>query len=70
MKGDDRKAAIAKYKQRKSVAGICAVRCAGSGETWLGQSLNLDTIQNRIWFTLRTKGLARSRHEQLHIRNR
>ena len=45
MKGDDRKASIAR--------GICAVRCAGSGETWLGQSLNLDTIQNRIWFTLR-----------------
>ena len=53
MTGDDRKAAIARYKERKSVAGICAVRCAGSGETWLGQSLNLDTVQNRIWFTLR-----------------
>ena len=25
MKGDDRKAAIAKYKERKTVAGICAV---------------------------------------------
>jgi hypothetical protein len=53
MKGDDRKAAIARYKERKRVAGVCAVRCAGSGEIWLGQSLNLDTVQNRIWFTLR-----------------
>jgi hypothetical protein len=52
MKGEDRKAAIARYKERKSVAGVCAVRCAGSGGIWLGQSLNLDTVQNRIWFTL------------------
>jgi hypothetical protein len=53
MKGEDRKAAIARYKERKSVVGVCAVRCAGSGQIWLGQSLNLDTVQNRIWFMLR-----------------
>jgi len=53
MKMDDRKAAIAAYKKRKSVAGIFAVRCAASGEAWIGQALDLDTIQNRIWFSLR-----------------
>jgi len=53
MKGDERKAAIASYKERDDVAGIYQVRCAASGETWVGQTLNLDTVQNRIWFTLR-----------------
>ncbi|MCP3381013.1 GIY-YIG nuclease family protein [Bradyrhizobium sp. CCGUVB4N] len=49
----DRKAAIAAYKERKTVAGIYVVRCAVSGEAWVGQAPNLETIQNRIWFTLR-----------------
>jgi hypothetical protein len=53
MKGDDRKAAIAAYKKRKNVAGIFAVRCAATSQAWVGQTLNLDTIQNRIWFSLR-----------------
>jgi hypothetical protein len=53
MKGDDRKAAIAAYKERKSAAGIYLVQCKTSDEVWVGQSPNLNTIQNRIWFTLR-----------------
>jgi hypothetical protein len=53
VKGDRRKAAIAAYKERKSVAGIYLVRCQATGEVWVGQSPTLDTIQNRIWFTLR-----------------
>ena len=53
MKSDDRKAAVAAYKKRKSAAGIYAVRCAISGQAWIGQTLNLETIQNRIWFSLR-----------------
>src|SRR5947209_6598476 len=53
MKGDDKNAAITAYKERKSTAGIYLVRCKASGEIWVGQSPNLDTIQNRIWFTLR-----------------
>jgi hypothetical protein len=53
MNGEDRKAAIAAYKKRKNAAGIFAVRCAASGQAWVGQTLNLDTIQNRIWFSLR-----------------
>ena len=48
-----RKAAIAAYKKRKSVAGIFAVRCAASGQAWIGQALDLDAIQNRVWFSLR-----------------
>jgi hypothetical protein len=49
----DRKAAIIAYKERKTVAGIYVIRCAASGEIWVGQAPNLETIQNRIWFTLR-----------------
>ena len=53
MNSEDRKAAITAYKERKNVAGIYAVRCAASGQVWVGQTPNLDTIQNRIWFALR-----------------
>lgn len=49
----DRKAAIAAYKERKTIAGIFVIRCAASGQAWVGQAPNLETIQNRIWFTLR-----------------
>ena len=53
MKIEDRKAAIAAYKKRKSTAGIFAVRCGASGQLWVGPTLNLETIQSRIWFSLR-----------------
>ncbi len=49
----DRKAALAAYKERKVAAGIYRVRCLANGEMWLGQTPNLDKIENRIWFTLR-----------------
>ena len=49
----DRKAAIAAYKERKTIAGVFVVRCAATGEAWVGQAPNLETIQNRIWFSLR-----------------
>jgi hypothetical protein len=48
-----RKAAIAAYKKRKSVAGIFVIRCHASSEAWVGQTPDLEKIQNRIWFTLR-----------------
>ena len=49
----DRKAAIAAYKERKSIAGIFVIRCKASPEAWVGQTPNLEKIQNRIWFSLR-----------------
>ena len=52
----DRKAAIAAYKERKVFAGIFAVGCAATGQAWVGQALNLEKVQNRIWFTLRQGG--------------
>jgi len=53
MKAEARKLAIADYKKRPSVAGIFAIRCAATAEVWVGQTLDLDKIQNRIWFSLR-----------------
>lgn len=41
------------YKEKKVVQGVFAVRCAATGETWLGLSRNLDAQQNSIWFSLR-----------------
>jgi hypothetical protein len=53
MTGDARKAMTAAYKERKSVPGIYALRCRVTGVVWVGQTPTLDTVQNRIWFTLR-----------------
>jgi hypothetical protein len=49
----DRKAAIAAYKERKSVAGIFVIRCKASPAAWVGKTPDLEKIQNRIWFSLR-----------------
>ena len=49
----NRKAAIAAYKEQKTFAGIFVIRCKTSSQAWVGQTPNLEKIQNRIWFTLR-----------------
>ncbi len=53
MDGTQRKAAIDAYKERKVPAGIYAVRCAASGEQWIGQAPDVDAIRNRLCFTLK-----------------
>lgn len=53
MRAEDRKAAVAAYKERKVEAGIYAVRCVPSEEVWVGSAPDLSTIQNRLWFELR-----------------
>ena len=58
MKGPDRKAAIAAYKEEKVIAGIYAVRCLPTAQVWVGSAPNLATIQNRIWFMLRQNASA------------
>ncbi len=58
MTTTDRKAAKAAYKERKPAAGIYAVRCVPTGEIWVGAAPNLETIQNRIWFSMRHVGGA------------
>jgi hypothetical protein len=53
MSTNSRKEAIRQYKARKPQRGAFAVKCKTSGAIWVGTSVTLDTIQNRIWFGLR-----------------
>ena len=50
---DGRKALVRDYRDRKVEAGVYAVRCAASGETWVGATPDLATRQSGLWFTLR-----------------
>jgi hypothetical protein len=56
MNGDNRKAAMNAYRERKVEAGIFAVRCLPSAQVWVGRAPDLSTIRNRLWFTLRHGG--------------
>lgn len=51
-----KKALIAAYKERKRAAGIYAVTCTATGAAWVGGTMTLDTVENRLWFTLRGGG--------------
>src|SRR5208283_1691583 len=53
LRRDDRMAASAAYKERKADAGIYVVRCAASGQQWVGSTPDLRTIWNRVSFMLR-----------------
>ena len=53
MEKQSRREAVRAYKDRKIPQGIFAVRCAASGEVWVGASRNLDQQQNGIWFSLK-----------------
>jgi len=48
-----RKEAINKYKARKPNRGVFAVRCAATGQVWVGATPNLDAAKNSVWFSLR-----------------
>lgn len=52
----DRKALIAAYKEKKTVAGVYAVICNATGQAWVGKSSHIDTQQNGLWFALRMGG--------------
>lgn len=53
MKPQDRRAAISAYKDLKIAAGVFAIHCQAGALVWVGKAPNLDTIENRHWFTLR-----------------
>lgn len=59
MKGEARRAAIAAYKRRVVPAGIFAIRCSASGQCWVGKAVDLDTIANRLRFTL-SRGISQN----------
>jgi hypothetical protein len=53
MKNEQRRAALAAYKERKTAAGIYAIRCTTGDLQWAGAANDLSNIQNRLWFGLR-----------------
>lgn len=53
MDNQTRKAATAAYKEQKPEVGIFAIRCAASGEVWVGSTTALDKRWNRFEFALR-----------------
>lgn len=53
MTSSNRKALIAAYKERPTIAGVFAVICNATGQAWVGQSRHIDTHQNGMWFALR-----------------
>jgi len=57
---EGKKEAIAKFKERKPLLGVYAVRCTASGRVWVGASRNLEAARNAIWFSLRL-GIHRER---------
>jgi hypothetical protein len=50
---EERKEAIRKFKERKPLLGVFAVRCTATGRVWVGVSRNLDATKNGSWFCLR-----------------
>jgi hypothetical protein len=56
MDKQSRREAVREYKERKVAIGVFAVRCAPTGQAWVGTSKDLDQQQNRIWFGLKTGG--------------
>jgi hypothetical protein len=56
MDRQSRREAVRDYKDRKVAQGAFAVRCAATGEAWVGVSRNLDQQRNGVWFGLRTGG--------------
>lgn len=55
----DRRAAIAAYKERKSIVGVFALRCSTNGAIWVGGALDIDKMFNRLAFSLRNGGWSR-----------
>lgn len=56
MKREDRKAAVAAYKERKGEPGIYVVRCRATDQVWVGSAPDLSAIWNRVSFALRQGG--------------
>jgi hypothetical protein len=56
MDKQSRRDAIRDYKERKFSQGIFAMRCALTGQAWVGQSRNLEQQPNGIWSSLRRGG--------------
>lgn len=56
MDKQSRRQLVRHFKERKTATGVYAVRCAATGDVWVGGSRNIDPQQNSIWFTLKQGG--------------
>jgi hypothetical protein len=56
MDKQSRREAIRDYKERKTQAGVYAVRCAATGEAWVAGAVNVENQKTRHWFSLRMGG--------------
>lgn len=56
MDRTSRRQSVRDYKERKTAAGVYAVRCAPSRDVWVAGSRNIDAQQNSLWFGLRSGG--------------
>ena len=43
---EERKEVVRKFKERKPLLGVFAVRCTATGLVWVGASRNLDATRN------------------------
>jgi hypothetical protein len=53
MEKSDRRQVLREYREKKTIAGVYAVRCGPTGEVWVGGSRNIEPQQNAIWFSLK-----------------
>ena len=53
MDKQSRRDLIRDFKERKTAAGVYTIRCAPTGQAWVGGSKNIDAQQNSAWFSLR-----------------
>lgn len=51
-----RREAIRDFKEKKTVAGVYAIRCAVTGEAWVAGAPNVEPQHQRHWFGLRNGG--------------
>lgn len=56
MDKQSRRDALQAYKEKKTVAGIYAIRCAGSDQVWVAGARNVESQQARFWFGLKNGG--------------
>jgi hypothetical protein len=62
MEQQERKAAAAAFRERKSEPGIYALTCGPTGERWVGRASDVVTVENRLAFALK---MASTPHRSL-----
>ncbi len=64
MRAEQKRLATRAYKERKRAMGIYEVRCTASGQSWVGETRNLESRQGAIWFALRLGGYRNATLQQ------